>query len=155
MAESFKNFSVKSAVTNRDSIVLVPSSVTDGSITPRESGTSAQIHSIYLSMVASSRIRGINRYNPSNFIAFDLCVETVGNASKKSHIVHDGRIVPGAPFFIEKNVTLEPDQKLVIYCPGDAYEYNSSDPSSDVLLNTNSSISIEASASAVLLPVIG
>ena len=148
MAESFRNF-IKTANTGSSSEVIVIPSGTSSSSDSRDAGSVAQVHSIYISQYTSSKYKGIERYNPKNFNAFNLYIkDTVNN--NKVYIVFDGRIVPGSPFFIEKNITLEVTQALCIECPQDSYDYNMENNAS-VKLNSNGA-TLHITASAVLFP---
>lgn len=152
MAESFKNYNTSILNTNSAGVVVVPPAIAVSDTSDvRESGTVAQIHSIYISQIPENedgnKIHSLNRYNPAYFTSFNLYIKD--NNSKISYIVYDGRIVPGAPFFIEKNITLEPTQYLVISCPSDSYDIDTSTNESTLL---NKPATLHISASAVLFP---
>lgn len=155
MAEKFrtytKNVPTKNSV-DKEEIIIGTDTTSD-----RTNGYVAQIHSIYISQYniennENSRIRGTERYNPANFSAFDLYVKNSDNTI--SYIVYDGRIVPGAPFFIEKNITLEPKQSLCISCPRYAFEYDIDNPTTNTQLNQESNVYLSIVASAVLFPTV-
>ena len=160
MAESFKSYNT-SILSNTGSspktIIVVPSGKnTSNTITwennktvSRDIDSYAQLHSIYISQRAISKIAGLNRYNPANFSAFNLYIEDV-DASYKTYIVYDGRIVPGSPFFIEKNITLEPSQQLVLECPNDSQDIDTS-TNTIVSLNKKPNIYLDISVSGILL----
>ena len=170
MAESFRNFcaSIETSSSN-NTVIIIPkagdninyvNSRTNSSWTNgRQSNSYAQIHSIYISLICDNfndnkRIYGTQRYNPKNFAAFDLYINDETNGYI-TNIVFDGRIVPGAPFFIEKNITLEPTQSLVLKCPNNSYDIDTDPASEDynqiVKLNNKSGVYLDISASAVLL----
>jgi len=161
MAESFKSFNTSIAVTNHNAMVLIPSglsgsntesySIPVAKTNTRDAGSIAQIHSIYITQRATSKIQALDRYNPSNFSAFNLYIDDLSKSGYKIYVVYDGRIIPGSPFFIEKNITLEPSQRLVIECPSDSYDYNS-DNNTTSQLNTQNNIYLDISASVVLFP---
>ena len=148
MAESFKNYNTSILNTNSAGVVVVPPAIPISGITDvRESGSVAQIHSIYISQYTENKIESLNRYNPAFFTSFNLYI--MDNNGRRSYIVYDGRIVPGAPFFIEKNITLEPTQYLIISCPTDSKDIDTTTNES-VILNKPATLYI--SASAVLFP---
>jgi hypothetical protein len=163
MAESFRNFNGEIAVTSTSSVVIVPYGVsgsgygntsTSGN---RDLNSVVQIHSIYISQVPSSKIKGTDRYNPKNFSAFNLKIidksdNDTQSGTKNTYIVFDGRVVPGSPFFIEKNITLDPKQCLVIECPNNSYDIDIKNNSNNVQLNTNANDKLHFTASAVLFP---
>lgn len=150
MAESFKNFigniKVKSGT---NPTIIIPVSGTSTSSGSREQNTVAQVHSIYITQVPGTKIQGLNRYEPANFFAFNLGIK---RGSTVSYIVYDGRVAPGSPFFIEKNITLETDQSLIIECPSDSYDYKKGSNDNRVLLNQDGNGYLHFTASAVLFP---
>lgn len=148
MAESFKNYNTSISNTNTSGVIVIPPAISVPDTSEiRESGSVAQIHSIYISQIPENKVNSLNRYNPAYFTSFNLYIKD--NNAKVTYIVYDGRIVPGAPFFIEKNITLEPTQYLMISCPNDSYDIDTSTNES-VLLNKPAKLHI--SASAVLFP---
>lgn len=167
MAEIFKNYSSGMPVlgygirNENKSIVVVPyagEAVDKGAglygwSNSRKENTISQIHSIYISLRNTNKLSGLDRYNPKNFGAFNLYIENKNsnNSTNINYIVYDGRIVPGAPFFIEKNITLESNQRLILECPSDSKDL---DTVNNVIedLNTDGSVIVEISASTVLLP---
>jgi len=160
MAESFRNFNGEIVVTNRSPVIIVPYGVSGSGANgntstsgDRDLNSVVQIHSIYISQTPTSKITGTQRYNPASFSAFNLkIIDKSKDPVKNTYIVFDGRIVPGSPFFIEKNITLEPKQCLVIECPGDSKDINLNNNSSEATLNTNSNVKLHFTASAVLFP---
>lgn len=155
MAETFKNFNSVFTTTGGD-VIVVPSSLSGknescvkGGKKPNESGADTtlgknvrtlnsvvQIHSMYMTNVWSTRPTGSGRYTESNFKHVDLYIKDENNTSYKVYIAHDVELVPGCPFYIEKNITLTPSQRLVAFAPS----------SSDVPGNSSININIVASA---------
>ena len=154
MAESFKNYITKVNTNSDTAVVIVPSGYSNGNTTNiRDAGSVAQIHSLYISQYISNKYEGIKRYNPKNFNAFNLFIrDTTSQNSEKIYIVYDGRIVPGSPFFIEKNITLEPTQELCIECPQDSKDYDMSNTSNQPIELNNNGAYLHITASAVLFP---
>lgn len=153
MAESFKSFNTSINVNQEEPQIIIGIGNESNMSNTRPINNVAQIHSIYISQVSPTKIPGIDRYNPANFSAFNLYIQT-GSSGEKIYIVYDGRVVPGAPFFIEKNITLEVGQKLVIECPQDSTEYDQKTKNT-VTLNSGKNYQLHISASAVLFPVVG
>ena len=152
MAESFRNFTAVASTGSTSEVIIVPSGNSSSS-SSRDAGSVAQIHSIYISQVGTNKYKGLQRYNPKNFNSFNLYIKnTNSSTNNKIYIVFDGRIVPGSPFFIEKNITLEPTQALCIECPNDSYDYDmESTTSTPERLNDNGE-TLHITASAVLFP---
>lgn len=158
MAESFKSFNGTKATNETTEFVIIPSGI-NGSNTSstgsREISSSAQAHSIYISQRTTEKLKGKYRYNPRYFSAFNLYIKNV-SSNVKTYIVFDGRVVAGAPFFIEKNITLEPSQMLCLECPNDSFDYDIDDPSYNdgqgYQLNQSSNVFLDVSASVVLFP---
>ena len=148
MAEDFKTYT-QHLPTNTDSEIII---LGDSSSGDRPSGMIAQIHSIYISQNRmgnrTTEASSNSRYNPGIFSAFDLYIK---KGDEKIYIVYDGRVVPGSPFFIEKNITLETDQSLCISCPQNSYDYDIV-TKSPIRLNQNADIYIDVVASTVLFP---
>ena len=163
MIESFKNYCAGTAISSSNPVIVIPSGLSGSNAISRtypsgiswtddrEINSFAQIHSIYISLKSDTKIQGIDRYNPANFAAFNLYIKNSRDDNYKFHIVHDGRIVPGSPFFIEKNITLEPSQYLVLECPQDSWDYDM-DTKQSVKLNQSNNKFLEISASVVLIP---
>lgn len=153
MAEKFQSFNGSLLTTSSSEFVIVPSGSSVGNTSStgsRDNNTVAQVHSIYICQRPSSKYKSLERYNSKNFSAFNLYIKNV-NTNAKTYIVFDGRIVPGAPFFIEKNITLEPTHQLCIECPSDSYDYDN-ETNTSKQLNTTSEVYIDVSASAVIFP---
>ena len=53
------------------------------------------------------------------------------------YVAHDVQLVPGCPYYIEKNITLTPSQKLCISLP-------------NVAPNTNGGLNVHVVASAII-----
>ena len=163
MAESFRNFCAGMSVRSSSDLIVIPSGIGGSNEVTRsypsgwngsevrDVNTCAQIHSIYVSMKSNNKIQGIERYNPANFVAFNLFITSTKDPDYKFYIVYDGRVCPGAPFFIEKNITLEPHQRLVLNCPSDSVDYDSTNNTTRTLNNVEGTY-IEITASTVLLP---
>ena len=159
MIESFNNFCAEIQVTSSNELIIVPYAISGNNSVTRPSGitdarevdTSAQIHSIYIVLKNTTKIKGIDRYNPSNFAAFNLYIVDNRSPNNPIMLVYDGRVAPGSSFFIEKNITLEPHQKLVLSCPNDSYDYDM-DSKSPKILNQDSSNYLHVSASVVSIP---
>ena len=152
MAEKFKSYNKEIPVKSNRTSNPTEETIIDKSNTPeRPDGYVAQVHSIYISQVSNDKFEGLERYNPKNFSAFNLYIDEGEQSNNKIYIVYDGRIVPGSPFFIEKNITLESNQRLVIECPTDSRDINT-DTNQIVSLNTDTNVKLHISASAVLFP---
>lgn len=160
MAESFRNFNGEIAVTDGSAYThatIIPYGISGSNESSsgeiRELNSVVQIHSIYICQKPTRKINGKNRYNPKYFSAFHLKIgDRNGSTIRSNYIVYDGRIVPGSPFFIEKNITLDPKQSLIIECPSNSYDIDIEHNDSNVLLNDDDTISLHFSASAVLFP---
>ena len=158
MAEIFKNY-VKVANKPNTEYVIVPSGVINRNTTTYKDGSSeynireidsdAQVHSLYISQVdESNRINGLNRYNPKNFKSVDLYIRDTSDENVKIYLAFDVRIVPGSPFYIEKNITLEPTQYLCVYCSDKAKDINTD--ANNALVSINTSINLNITASTVI-----
>lgn len=154
MSELFKNFTHRVEVTDHNEQILIPSSdnpssnlTIDGQ--ERAYKSIAQVHSIYVCQESNEKIKGLERYNPKSFSSFNLYIKD--SEGHITYIVYDGRITPGAPFFIEKNISLDTNQMLCLSCPEDSYEYNSDDNTSNYQLNTLPNVFLNTSCSTVLL----
>lgn len=152
MAESFKLYiatiTTKSSTSDSNKVQIISDCVSSGNRN-RSNGQVAQIHSLYITQRCNNKIEGLNRYNPKYFSAFNLYVQDTSN--NKTYIVFDGRITPGSPFFIEKNITLETTQSLWIECPRDSKDYDSEN-NVIVTLNDTSNVFLDVTASTVLFP---
>ena len=95
-----------------------------------------QVHSLYITQVFATRPTGANRYDEKNFRNFDLFIKDSNQPNLKIHIAHDVQLVPGCPFYIEKNITLAPSQSLCILLPG-------------VSPNTNGGLDVQYVASSI------
>lgn len=121
MAEIFKNFISKSKTGEKiivpmaGEIVSIDSTKQNNGEILREEDSTAQVHSIYISQMPTSRFRGDNRYLESNFNYIDLFVEDENG--NKVYLAYDVQVVPGSPYYIEKNVTLTPKQCLKVNIP--------------------------------------
>ena len=130
MAEVFKNFNANLTQVNSD-LEIVPSGLlentSNNSINSRTVGSVIQVHSLYVTNVWTPRIINENRYKEEYFKHFDLFIIDK-NDNSKIYIAHDVELVPGCPFYIEKNITLTPSQTLNIFAPtaGDSTQGNSS-----------------------------
>ena len=148
MAEQFKTYTTSVPTSDNIEHVII-GETTSGN---RASGMVAQIHSLYISQNRKTNRTTENgsdsRYNPANFSAFDLYIK---KGDEKIYIVYDGRVVPGSPFFIEKNITLETDQSLCISCPQNSWDYDIS-TKTPIRLNQDENIYIDVVASTVLFP---
>ena len=148
MAESFKLYTATIATNSTTAKQIISNCISSGDRN-RSNGQVAQIHSLYITQKCNNKIEGLNRYNPKYFSAFNLYVQdTSGN---QTYIVFDGRITPGSPFFIEKNITLETTQSLYIECPQDSKDYDSEN-NIVVTLNDTSNVFLDVTASTVLFP---
>lgn len=121
MAEIFKNFISKSKtgekiiVPTAGEIVRIDNSNPSLGEILRDENSTAQVHSIYITQSTSSRFRGDTRYNENKFNYIDLFVEDESGA--RVYVGYDIQIVPGSPYYIEKNITLSPSQCLKINVP--------------------------------------
>lgn len=155
MAEIFKNFLSVSRQVGVEKIII-PSGMAGQNTTYVMSGSSSmgevlreeestmQIHSIYICNVFDPRVEEYDenthtfpRYEPENFKAIDIYIKDASNPSIQVYVAHDVRIVPGASFYIEKNITLSPTQYLCMYCPAG-------------VVGNSSGINMNITASAVL-----
>lgn len=159
MSETFKNF-VKIATKPNTEYVIVPSGILNKNYTTYKDGSSnyntraeqstAQIHSIYLTQAdESNRINGLERYNPANFKSVDLYIRDTQVSDLKIYVAFDIRIVPGSPYYIEKNITLEPTQYLCAYCSNSARDINTDN--NNALVSLNNSLNLHLMASTVIL----
>lgn len=121
MAEIFKNFISKSStgekiiVPTAGEIVRIDNSNPAIGELLRDEDSTAQVHSIYIAQSSSKRFRNDERYNENNFNYIDLFVEDTNGA--RVYVGYDIQIVPGSPYYIEKNITLTPSQCLKINVP--------------------------------------
>ena len=154
MAESFRNFNGEVQVTNHNRVIIIPKAGESINNSQSRSSTDVvQVHSIYICQKKTGdKIGGIDRYEPKNFSAFNLGIiyKNESNQDIIRYIVFDGRVVPGSPFFIEKNITLELNQALFIECPNNSKDYNKESNTNDVTLNGDGSFYLDYTASAVL-----
>lgn len=128
MAEIFKNFMSKTEALDTNK-VIVPSGTIGNNTSNiadnasfgenyREENSTVQVHSIYVSQVFEpTRVAGDNRYNSDYFRNFDLYILDSNNPSLKIYVAHDVQVVPGCPYYIEKNITLTPSQSLCLWLP--------------------------------------
>lgn len=136
MAELFKNFNLRLTSTGSDA-VLVPSGLPDdteycvkngkkinasGADTSfgtniRTTSSIVQVHSLYMSNYWSTRLVNENRYKETSFKHVDLYIGDDTYTNYKIYVAYDIELVPGCPFYIEKNITLTPSQKLYVYAP--------------------------------------
>jgi asparagine synthetase A len=134
MSEIFKNFIsvsktvgekiiVPSAEAGNNTVNILAGSTSMGQLL-REENSTAQVHSLYITQASNPRIKGDNRYDESVFKHIDLIIKDVDNSDTKVYIAYDVQIVPGAPYYIEKNITLIPSQYLVIDIPSGAGQNN-------------------------------
>ena len=148
MAEIFKNYmSITSTLGNEK--VIVPAGVDGVSNTSQIADDSSygnntrtrystvQVHSLYITQAfLQQRCNGTARYDEENFRRLDVfIVDTANDNPGRVYIMHDVMLVPGSPYYIEKNITLTPSQKL-------CYEVPSIAPNS----NGDTNINIIASA---------
>ena len=148
MAELFKNFNALLDVTDREMIVVPTSLNNNDNHKPVKYNTQSfgentrtlnsvvQIHSLYVSNEWGNRIVNDSRYDENVFKHFDMYIKDYNNSNYRIYVVHDVELVPGCPFYIEKNITLSPSQILCIYAP----------PSSIVPANAEIKINVIASA---------
>lgn len=155
MAEIFKNFL---SVTKQVGVekIIIPSAMAGSNTTQvlsgsssmgemlREENSTMQVHSLYICNVFEPRVQEYDaashtfpRYDYNNFKAVDIYIKDISNSGILVYVAHDVRIVPGASFYIEKNITLSPTQYLCMICPAG-------------VVSNNNGINMHASASAVL-----
>lgn len=156
MSESFKNY-LKNIQTSNVEFVVVPSGTNGHNTTSYSNGSDSynkrdvnsvvQIHSIYISQ--EKRINGADRYNPKNFNSIDLYIRDINNPSVKIYVAYDIRIVPGSPYYIEKNITLEPSQYLCAYSSLDSRDMDIYNNNSLSILN--SSVNLHLSVGSILI----
>lgn len=121
MAELFKNFISKSQTGEKIIVPIAGETINIDASSPatgellRDEDSTAQVHSLYICQ-SENRYRDVNRYNESNFNYIDLFVED-SVSGIKVYICYDVQIVPGSPYYIEKNITLTPTQCLKINIP--------------------------------------
>jgi hypothetical protein len=147
MAEIFKNFMAKT--NNNVEKVIVPSGTINNNKSNiaddtsfgenfREEDSTVQVHSLYISQAFEpTRVQGDNRFNPDNFRNFDLYILDENRPALKIYVAHDVQLVPGCPYYIEKNITLTPSQKLCMILP-------------NVAPNTNGGLNVHVVASAII-----
>lgn len=130
MAENFKNYSFILTMTDEDK-VIVPDALSDNNEAyiknnevddeygknTRKKNSTVQLHSMYMTNVWETRVTGESRYNEDNFKHVDLYIKDENYPSYKLYIAHDVELVPGCPYYIEKNITLTPSQSLYIHAP--------------------------------------
>ena len=150
MAENFKNFNVV-MVNAGEEMIVVPSGA-NGNVNhkpvyqttninmgenERTIDSVVQVHSLYITQDWNgNRPNASTRYNESTFKHIDLYILDSNKSSYKIYVASDVEIVPGCPYYIEKNITLSPTQYLVIYAP----------TTSEVSANSNLKINVVASA---------
>lgn len=123
MAEIFKNFLSVSKNVGEKTVVpasgrscqILDKTDTMGSVN-REEESIVQIHSLYITN-NFGRVEGNNRCNQSLFKRVDLYIKDISNTNVKVYIASDIELVPGSSFYIEKNITLNPTQYLVLNVP--------------------------------------
>lgn len=156
MAEIFNNFLKNITQVNTESIII-PSGISGNNTSSFDSSSDnynfrnensyVQLHSLYISQIDDpNRINGENRYNPANFKSIDLYIKDIVNTQLKCYIAYDVRIIPGSPFYIEKNITLTPSQYLCGYCSNTAKDIDIFDNNNLVALNNNLNLHITASS---------
>lgn len=148
MAEIFKNFVGTLSGAGKE-FILVPSGISgqnektynsdksSNKYNVRDVDSDCQIHSIYVSQINSPRISGSERYNPKNFKSVDIYIKDTNDEDLKIYVAYDVRIVPGSPFYIEKNITLEPSQYLCAYCDNNVKDLDINNNNSLVAINSN------------------
>ena len=147
MAEIFKNFMSK---TNSAGIekVIVPSGTINNNKSNiaddtsfgenfREEDSTVQVHSLYISQAFETRVKGTNRCNEDNFRNFDIYIKDDNKPQLLIYVAHAVQLVPGCPYYIEKNITLTPSQKLCLTLP-------------NVAPNTNGGLNVHVVASAII-----
>lgn len=132
MSEIFKNYL---SISSSGEKVIVPaagssarihqSNTTYGNNT-RDDDSTAQVHSLYIAQHTTSRLRDDNRYSEDYFNYVDLYVKDTDTGATV-YVAYDLQIVPGAPYYIEKNITLTPTQQLCINIPSNQGYNGSSD----------------------------
>lgn len=121
MAELFKNFISKSQNGEKVIVPIAGETVNIDASSPasgellRDEDSTAQVHSLYISQ-SENRYRNDDRYDENNFNYVDLFVED-STTGIKVYLCYDIQIVPGSPYYIEKNITLTPTQCLKINIP--------------------------------------
>ena len=121
MAELFKNFISKSQNGEKVIVPIAGETVNIDASSPasgellRDEDSTAQVHALYISQ-SDNRYRNDDRYNENNFNYIDLFVED-STTGIKVYVCYDVQIVPGSPYYIEKNITLTPTQCLKINVP--------------------------------------
>jgi hypothetical protein len=123
MAERFTNFLRKF---NNGSQVVVPASAAD--VDERTNGSVVQVHSLYISLSRTGTWTEEQRQTLSNYVNCDIYISDP--IKGQIYIAYGVLLVPGCPFYIEKNITLTENQSLNV---------NVSNP-------TNTSINVVASA---------
>ena len=107
MAERFTNF----LGTVRDGeLTVVPAS--SSSDDTRTNGSIVQVHSLYLTVSKNWTFTETERTNASNYINANIFVNDA--LKGKIYVAYGVLLVPGCPFYIEKNITLTENQSLGI-----------------------------------------
>ncbi len=159
MSEIFKNF-VKVVNATNSEFIIVPSGIENNNETSHSNSSSilynvrdvnsvCQLHSMYISQVDETRINGSERFNPKNFKSVDLYIRDINNPDVKIYIGYDIRIVPGSPFYIEKNITLEPSQYLCAYCSTQSKDIDLNN--NNTLIAINNYVNLNISCNGILL----
>ena len=120
MAETFNNYLKKitsgDVETNVETIIIpYAKNAYNSNDSTRSEGSTAQVHSLYITQVYETRKDGKSRYDETSFKHVDLYIETTSGG--KYYLGHDILIVPGSSYFFEKNITLSPEQRLCICIP--------------------------------------
>lgn len=111
MAETFTNFLVRKTFSTSTSQIIVPrgnGASVAGVQGTRISGSTSQIHSIYVSMEHGS----VSTTPENDAVYISLYINDVSN--NKYYIGYNVPILPNSSFYIEKTITLLPQQTLNI-----------------------------------------
>lgn len=111
MAEVFNNYLYKGTVGKNTTITVIPRS--GGNISQPGKGVRtinsvSQIHSLYLSIESNTKITNIE----DNGLFVNIVINN--SDGTKVHIANNVCILPHAPFYIEKTITLLSHQSLEI-----------------------------------------
>lgn len=110
MSEKFSSFLSSFNVSSSSANVIVPTATAttqSGVVGTRVSGSTTQLHSIYLTMEQATKST-----DPIADGVF-LSISVYDNATGKDYfIAHNVEVLPHSSFYIEKTITLQPNQSL-------------------------------------------
>lgn len=113
MAEVFNNYLFNGEITNGTSVTLITKASGASNNTTTTKGTRTlnsvtQIHSLYLSQDTITKISDVE----SNGIYVDIIIDNGDGFT--TNVANNVCILPHAPFYIEKTITLLSHQSLII-----------------------------------------